>query len=291
MSDYQFGDTVVVGDTSGEHDLCVIFIHGLGDNGKMWADQWDQLNLEKIKVICPTAPTVPVSINKGAKMPAWFDLPPMGPEMFTKIDEKGIGASIAHVFDTIEKECASGTSIGRIVIGGFSQGGCLAIQTVLRCKYELAGVVLMSAFMGPDQNLKPPFIETTNLAVPWIWGHGDADPIVPYAMGKWSSDSLKKMGVDLEWHCYPKQTHIASPEQFRHVADFLEKLRGNVKLKEAEGKLSEPGAVVIKSPVAAMTPKALENLPVDKIKEFVVDFMEQCNDRSRILKMALGAFD
>lgn len=76
-----------------------------------------------------------MSINKGAKMPAWFDLPPMGPEMFTKIDEKGIGASIAHVFDTIEKECASGTSIGRIVIGGFSQGGCLAIQTVLRCKY------------------------------------------------------------------------------------------------------------------------------------------------------------
>lgn len=44
MSDYQFGDTVVVGDTSGEHDLCVIFIHGLGDNGKMWADQWDQLS-------------------------------------------------------------------------------------------------------------------------------------------------------------------------------------------------------------------------------------------------------
>lgn len=111
------------------------------------------------------------------------------------------------------------------------------------------------------------------------------DPVCPVVR------RLLQMGVDLEWHCYPKQTHIASPEQFRHVADFLEKLRGNVKLKEAEGKLSEPGAVVIKSPVAAMTPKALENLPVDKIKEFVVDFMEQCNDRSRILKMALGAFD
>ena len=54
-------------------------------------------------------------------------------------------------------------------------------------------MVLMSAFMGPDQNLKPPLIETTNLKVPWIWGHGDADPIVPYAMGKWSSDALKKV--------------------------------------------------------------------------------------------------
>lgn len=287
---YDFGETVVVGDTSGNHELCIIFIHGLGDTGKMWADQWAQLSLEKIKVVCPTAAVVPVSINKGAKMPAWFDLPPMGPEMFTKIDEKGIGASITHIFSLIEQECASGTHINRILIGGFSQGGCLAIQTVLRCKYEIAGVVLMSAFMGPDQNLKPPLIETTNLKVPWIWGHGDADPIVPYAMGKWSSDALKKMGVDLQWNCYPKQSHVATPEQFGHVAEFLEKVRATVQEKEKEGKLAGDTKISLKSPLAAITPKSLESLGIDKLKEYITDFMAQCDDRDRIMQMALGAF-
>lgn len=27
-----------------------------------------------VKVICPTAPTMPVTLNAGFRMPSWFDL-------------------------------------------------------------------------------------------------------------------------------------------------------------------------------------------------------------------------
>lgn len=41
-----------------------------------------------VKVICPTAPTMPVTLNAGFRMPSWFDLKSLdesGPE-----DEPGI---------------------------------------------------------------------------------------------------------------------------------------------------------------------------------------------------------
>jgi predicted esterase len=74
-------------------------------------------------------------MNKGIVMNAWFDVPPMGPEMFSKVDQKGFVSSMAYVFSIIKDEVASGTPMQRIIIGGFSQGGCLGIHTVLKCPY------------------------------------------------------------------------------------------------------------------------------------------------------------
>jgi hypothetical protein len=53
--------------------------------------------LSKTKVVCPTAPTRPVRLNMGMAMPAWFDLPPMGPEMLTSIDWEGVRSSTRQV--------------------------------------------------------------------------------------------------------------------------------------------------------------------------------------------------
>ena len=75
-------------------------------------------------------------MNKGIVMNAWFDVPPMGPEMFSKVDQKGFVSSMAYVFSIIKDEVASGTPMQRIIIGGFSQGGCLGIHTVLKCPYH-----------------------------------------------------------------------------------------------------------------------------------------------------------
>jgi hypothetical protein len=48
---------------------------------------------------------------------------------------KGFVSSMAYVFSIIKDEVASGTPMQRIIIGGFSQGGCLGIHTVLKCPY------------------------------------------------------------------------------------------------------------------------------------------------------------
>lgn len=56
--------------------------------------------------------------------------------------------------------------------------------------------MILSSFVGPSDDLKyeaklPP----TNLKVPFFWGHGHADAVVPFAFGKVGVDQLKQVGV------------------------------------------------------------------------------------------------
>lgn len=53
-----------------------------------WASAVGAIRPPHVKVICPTAPTMPVTLNSGFRMPSWFDLRSLdesGPE-----DEQGI---------------------------------------------------------------------------------------------------------------------------------------------------------------------------------------------------------
>ena len=55
-----------------------------------------------MKVICPTAPTIPVTLNAGFRMPSWFDLKTLdigGPE-----DEEGIKRAAKNVHELIQSE-------------------------------------------------------------------------------------------------------------------------------------------------------------------------------------------
>lgn len=60
-----------------------IFLHGLGDSGHGWADIWRQRMsclFPQTRIICPNAPSMPVTINQGVRMPAWYDIAHLGTE-------------------------------------------------------------------------------------------------------------------------------------------------------------------------------------------------------------------
>ena len=82
-----------------------------------------------MKLICPSANKMAVTLNAGVMMPAWFDLKslnPNGPE-----DEAGVKAAAAYVNSLIQAEIEAGIPSERIIIGGFSQGGALGLYTAL----------------------------------------------------------------------------------------------------------------------------------------------------------------
>ena len=61
----------------------------------------------------------------------------------------------------------------------------------------LGGGIALSAFMGPVDDLTPAQIRA-NIKTPFFWGHGDADPVVPFGFGKVGADSLKKVRTERE---------------------------------------------------------------------------------------------
>ena len=56
------------------HTATLIFLHGLGDTGHGWAAAMNSIRPDFVKVICPTAPTIPVTLNMGMRMPSWYDI-------------------------------------------------------------------------------------------------------------------------------------------------------------------------------------------------------------------------
>ena len=54
---------------TGRHSASVLLLHGLGDTADGWAPVGPQLNLPHVRFIYPTAPTRPITVNMGMRMP------------------------------------------------------------------------------------------------------------------------------------------------------------------------------------------------------------------------------
>lgn len=68
MAHHAFGP-VIVQKASGRHSASVLLLHGLGDTGQGWAPVGPQLALPHVRFIYPTAPTRPITVNQGMRMP------------------------------------------------------------------------------------------------------------------------------------------------------------------------------------------------------------------------------
>ncbi|XP_015124648.1 acyl-protein thioesterase 1 [Diachasma alloeum] len=201
------------------HTATLIFLHGLGDTGHGWASTMDSVRTPYMKVICPTAPTMPVTLNAGFRMPSWFDLRSLdatGPE-----DEEGIRRAAEAVHAMIEEEVTAGIPSNQIVIGGFSQGGALALYSALTYSKPLAGVVALSAWLPLHQQF--PAIAVGNKDTPVLQCHGDCDPIVPYKWGQMTASLLKQFMGHTEFKTYRGMMHGSSDEEMRDMKAFIEK--------------------------------------------------------------------
>ncbi|CAH1968289.1 unnamed protein product [Acanthoscelides obtectus] len=172
-----------------------------------------------VKVICPTAPTMPVTLNAGFRMPSWFDLKTLdesGPE-----DEPGIKAAAKQVHTLIESEISAGIAAERIMVGGFSQGGALALYSMLTYPQKLAGVVALSCWLPLNKSF--PASKTSPDDVPVFQCHGDCDPIVPYKWGQMTASVLKTMLTNVDFKTYRGVGHTSSDQELVDVKQFIEK--------------------------------------------------------------------
>jgi lysophospholipase II len=157
---------------------------------------------------CPTANTMPVTLNLGFQMPSWFDIKSL--EVGGSEDETGIKEAATAVHGMINNEIRSGIPANRIILGGFSQGGALALYSALTYPEKLAGVIGLSCWLPlhntfpaakvcPDStpgNSQHKLMQMHRLigylficAV--LLCHGDSDPIVSYKFGQLSHSMLK----------------------------------------------------------------------------------------------------
>ncbi|MEO8039545.1 MAG: dienelactone hydrolase family protein [Betaproteobacteria bacterium] len=200
----------------------VIWLHGLGADGNDFAPIVRELDLTAtaIRFVFPHAPTMPVTINGGYVMRAWYDI--LGSELDRREDEVGVRASQNEVEALMAREIGRGVAPGRIVLAGFSQGGAIALQTALRQPHRLAGVMALSTYVPIAGTLAA---ERTPAAatVPIFMAHGTHDGVIPLATAQRSRALLDSLGYAVEWHEYAME-HSVCIEEIADIGAFLRRV-------------------------------------------------------------------
>jgi phospholipase/carboxylesterase len=218
-------ETIELQPRNTEPDAAVIWLHGLGADGNDFVpivQELARLGIPPIRFVFPHAPQIPVTINGGYVMRAWYDI--LGADLVRREDEAGIRRSHTQVEQLIEREVAAGVQRSRIVLAGFSQGGAITLHTGLRQAEPLAGLLALSTYL-PLADLFAAERHGAAAATPIFMAHGDADAVIPISRARASRDALIALGHPLEWHEY-SMGHSVAEEEVHDIAAFLRRVLG-----------------------------------------------------------------
>ena len=200
----------------------VIWLHGLGADGNDFAPIVPELGLPSdhaVRFVYPHAPRIPVTLNGGFVMPAWYDIKSLDAR---GQDEAGIRHSDAEVCKLIAREIERGVASDKIVLAGFSQGGAIALFSGLRYPQPLAGIMALSTYLVAPDSLAAELAEP-NRRLPIFQAHGTLDPMVAYDLGLESRQWLSERGWDVEAHDYP-MAHQVCLEEIQAIGLWLRRV-------------------------------------------------------------------
>jgi phospholipase/carboxylesterase len=201
----------------------VIVLHGLGADGNDFVPFAQQLQLQPVgpvRFVFPHAPVMPVTINNGYRMRAWYDI--LGMDLVRREDEAGLRRSRDAVEALLAREKSRGIAASRIVLAGFSQGCAMALLTGLRHGERLAGIAGMSGYL-PLAAVTEGERTDANALTPLFLAHGTHDNVVAVQRGRESCELLRRLGYDVAWHEYP-MAHSVCLEEVQDLNAWLLKV-------------------------------------------------------------------
>lgn len=199
----------------GKPRFSIIWLHGLGADGNDFVPIVEQLRLPSslaLRFVFPNAPEMPVSINQGYVMPAWYDI--YEANLSAEVDQQGIERSNDYLCSLIRQEQQFGVPAERIIIAGFSQGGLIALATALGYDEKLLGVMALSTYLPLE--VESPGHHELDI----FQAHGRMDNVVPYPVALDTRHRLEQFGHLLEWHEYD-MAHTVSMSEITDIRDWL----------------------------------------------------------------------
>lgn len=120
-------------------------------------------------------------------------------------DEPGILRSRDYFNTLIKEQVDKGINPSRIVLGGFSQGGAMAVFSAITSKERLGGVFGLSCYLLLSDRIKNYIADDwPNKKIPFFLGHGLDDEIVPHSFGELSAKAMKELGLEnINFRSYP----------------------------------------------------------------------------------------
>lgn len=198
-------------------DAVIIWLHGLGASGNDFVPMTEHLQFPNanIRFLFPNAPQLPVTINQGMVMPAWYDITDISIDR--TIDSKQLRTSAAEIHQLIDQQIQQGIDSERIIIAGFSQGGAVGYEAALTYPKPLGGLMAHSTYFATAADIDA---ATANQRLPLLIQHGTQDPVVPESLGRKAADDLTARGYAVTYQTYP-MPHSLCLEQVQDMKQWL----------------------------------------------------------------------
>ena len=230
--------------SSSSYRGALIFLHGLGDTPSGWSNLEQslprlqpRLNSKDVKYVFPPAPTIPLTINGGATMPGWFDLYDWPIGVGSKDDRVGLMRSMQQIETEVDRlQTEDGIPPNKIVIGGFSQGGAVALLSCYHQnakgnddKRRFAGCAGLSAWLTLPKEVVEDVTNNNDPRkdIPLFWGHGTYDDKVLFEQQKFGIEKFSNE-FGLDWNLitstqYP-MGHESCGQETKDLADFVDRV-------------------------------------------------------------------
>ncbi len=188
----------------------VVLLHGWGANAQDLMDLSPAFGLSGVQYYFPNGP-LPHPYNPTGRM--WYDL--------ESPTWDGLDTARSALGDWLDC-CITEMNIApeRVILGGFSQGGAMALEVGL--ERSLGGIVVFSGYLHP--HLATHWQQTQTPPVsPILVLHGRQDLIVPFDAALTTQSVLEKCGAEFQFEAF-EMGHEISQASLDQARKFIQSI-------------------------------------------------------------------
>ncbi|SDR29537.1 alpha/beta hydrolase [Natronobacterium texcoconense] len=200
---------VSAGTPLSDADAAVVLVHGRGATARSIIGMADEIHQDGVAFLAPQA-----AAN------TWY------PNSFLEPVEKnepGRTSGLEAVENAIGEANDAGISTERVLVLGFSQGGCLASEFVARNPRRYGGLAALSGGLIGDELDDPEAYasEGSLEGTPAFLGCSDRDPHIPEERVHATADVLEELDADVTTHIYEGMGHGINRDELAFVSEMV----------------------------------------------------------------------
>ncbi|EEH38488.2 hypothetical protein PAAG_08215 [Paracoccidioides lutzii Pb01] len=262
----------------GPHTHTLILLHGRGDSSLDFSTEFITLPLPispstskhplstlpqrfpGVKFVFPGAKMGLSTFSGNMMMPQWFDVVSLDPpyEKQYELQREGLRSSVNYLLKLVKEEAAIVGGVGKVVVGGLSQGAVVALAAAMSFDTVEAGEALGGCVaMNLEEDGENGWLRSTDpkvavsaanwfrenvLGIPpinvvdwqqitlpkthlWI-AHGALDTHLKPQYGEEGAKTLEKLGWNVTFMLYDELEHWYMPDELEDMAIYLDVVVG-----------------------------------------------------------------
>lgn len=188
-------------------DAAVVLVHGRGATAKSILGMAREFHRDGVAYLAPQA-----------ARNTWYPNSFLAP---VEANEPGRSSGLAKLEAIVEEATDAGLPQERILVGGFSQGACLATEFVARNPTRYGGLFALSGGLIGESIVPEEYAGDLD-GTPAFLGCSDRDPHIPEERVHVTAEVLERLGAEVDTRIYPNMPHTVNQDELTAVGELLD---------------------------------------------------------------------